>query len=835
MDTAGTVPTGRPELKGGANPRTIHRGRGPRRGGRGVRFVRLPSPPSRHETRPRTTRATPEAFDWIVVGSGFGGSVCALRLVEKGYRVLLLEHGRRLGPEDFPRTNWDLRRYFWAPRLGARGIFRMTFFRHVTVLSGAGYGGGSLGYACTHPIPKGAFFRQGSWADLADWQAELAPYYARVRAMLGVAPVPFSTPADEVLADLAREDGRPERHRPTEVAIHFGTPGVTVPDPYLRGEGPPRTGCIRCGGCMLGCRHGAKNSLDHNYLHLAERRGLEVLCGRKVVHLAPDGNGGYRVEARVDEEDGRIERYRAERVVVAAGVLGTLELLLAMKDRPDGLPRLSDRLGRGIRTNQESLVYVVSRRRDVDHSKGVAIGSIYDLDAGAHVEPVRYAAGSDVFRLLLGPHAPGSNVVVRLARVLLHVLRHPLRVLRALATPDLARRSIILLYMQAAEGTLRIVRSRWTGRLATRRDRGPRPRASIPEATAIARRVAAKLDGEPLSGIPEILFDIPTTAHILGGCCMGRTAEDGVIDRDHQVFGYPGLYVVDGSAISANPGVNPSLTIAALAERAMERIPPKAAGLDHRDRARAGSPGSRADVGQAVGPAPHPPNGRDQQKPAGGHRQGGRSEGDPEAEAIPGPADPGGGHGVAEGVDQEDVDGERARPQVGRNRRHEGRVEGARVEEQEELGHEGEGHDALGGANPRQQQHTRGPEDQAEAADRQVPGRIAPLPAVADEPAGEGAGDPRQDRRPPEHEVRPVHGQAERTLEEGGHPEGEPTHGEGHQRRGGRVDHPTGRGEQAPQGPARRERCGGAKARRIQGAPPGLGQVPRRDREDEAR
>jgi len=507
-----------------------------------------------------------------VVGSGFGGSVCALRLVEKGYRVLLLERGPRHDPRDFPRTNWDLRRYFWAPRLGARGIFRMTFFRHVTVLSGAGYGGGSLGYACTHPVPKGAFFRQGSWADLADWQAELAPYYDRVRAMLGVTPVPFRTPADEVLAQIAREDGRPERHRPTEVAIYFGHPGETVPDPYHGGAGPPRTGCIRCGGCMLGCRHGAKNSLDHNYLHLAERRGLAVACDRRVVHLRPLGEG-YEVVAKVAGATERTERYRAQRVVLAAGVLGTLELLLAMRERPDGLPRLSPMLGRGVRTNQESLIYVVSRRRDDDHSRGVAIGSIYDLDDGAHVEPVRYAAGSDVFRLLLGPHAPGHHAIVRIARALLHVLRRPMRVLRALLTPDLARRSIILLYMQAAEGTLRIVRSRVTGRLATRRDRGPRPRASIDRATAIARRVAEKLDGEPLSGLPEILFDIPTTAHILGGCCMGRTAEDGVIDRNHEVFGYPGLFVVDGSAISANPGVNPSLTIAALAERAMARIP----------------------------------------------------------------------------------------------------------------------------------------------------------------------------------------------------------------------------------------------------------------------
>jgi cholesterol oxidase len=514
------------------------------------------------------------AHDFVVIGSGFGGSVSALRLVEKGYRVLLLEKGRRFAPDDFPKTNWDLRRWMWMPELGMRGIFKMSFFPHLTVVHGVGYGGGSLVYANTLPVPKDGFFTATSWGTLADWKGELAAHYATARRMLGATRNPNVTYVDEVIRDVARDMGREADFHPTDVAVYFGEPGKTVPDPFFGGEGPERTGCISCGACMTGCRYGAKNTLDRNYLYLAEKRGLEVLTETEVTAVRPAGGGGYLVEAR----GGRV--FEAKNVVFAGGVLGTLDLLLRMKADPSGLPRLSDRLGERVRTNSESLIEVVSQRRDHDLSKGIAIGSILETDDHSHLEPTRYGAGSGFFRLLAAPHVAGASFWTRMANLAGTVVRHPLKLLRAVTVPDFARYSVILLYMRALEGSLRMKlgRALTTGfatGLTTELGEGAAPTASIPEATELARRVAEKLDGLPVSLVTETAFGVPTTAHILGGCCMGASAEDGVIDRDHRVFGYEGLWVIDGSAISANPGVNPSLTITALAERAMSRIPPR--------------------------------------------------------------------------------------------------------------------------------------------------------------------------------------------------------------------------------------------------------------------
>ncbi|HET6581922.1 MAG TPA: GMC family oxidoreductase [Nannocystaceae bacterium] len=515
-------------------------------------------------------------YDFVIVGSGFGGSVAALRLVQKGYRVLVLEKGAELGADQFPKSNWDLRRYMWLPLLGFRGLFNMTFFRHVTILSGVGVGGGSLVYACTHPVPRDSFFTSKSWAHLADWKRELAPHYAEAKRMLGVTETPFRTRTDDVLHEIATERGDPGAFEPTDVAIYFGKPGQTVPDPYFGGRGPERTGCIRCGGCMLGCRHGAKNSLDRNYLWLARAEGLELRADTEVTAVRPLPDGGYRIEGR----HGRMPWFRtpvavtAANVIFAGGVLGTVALLLAMKEDPRGLPNLSNRLGYAVRTNSEALIGVVSRRRDVDLSRGIAIGSILQTDEHSHLEPVRYSAGSGFFRILIAPHVGAGSAVVRLYRLVATMLRHPLRVLRALTVSDLAKQSTILLYMRTTDGTLRLRRN-WIGRMSTARDEGQAPTASIPEATALARKVGDKLDGLPFSLVTETIFDIPTTAHILGGCCMGTDASEGVIDRFHRVFGYEGLYVMDGSAISANPGVNPSLTITAMAERAVAAIPDK--------------------------------------------------------------------------------------------------------------------------------------------------------------------------------------------------------------------------------------------------------------------
>ncbi len=514
-------------------------------------------------------------YDVIIVGSGFGGSPTALRLVEKGYSVLMLEKGSELGPEEFPKSNWNLRRWMWAPWLGARGLFKMTFFRHVTVLSGVGVGGGSLVYASTHPVPKASFFTSGSWAGLAAWEDELRPYYAEVKRMLGVVTTPMLTAPDRILKTIAEARGQGDDFHPTDVAIHFGTPGKTVDDPYFAGEGPPRTGCIRCGGCMLGCRHGAKNTLDKNYLWLARKLGLRIQADTEATAVRPLPDGGYRVEAKRGRHPlwRTREVFTARRVVLAGGVLGSVDLLTKMKRDPKGLPALSERLGSAIRTNSESLIGVLTPKRDVDYSKGVAIGSIFQIDEHAHLEPVRYPAGSGAFRTALAPHVAGENALIRLLRVAGTILRHPIAMLRALFVRDLAKQSAILLYMRTAEGTLELGRRPWG--LGSRREDGPAPTASIPEATELANAFAKEMGGMPFSLITETALNIPTTAHILGGCCMGESAATGVIDADHRVFGYEGLYVIDGSAVSANPGVNPSLTIAAMAERAVAKWPAK--------------------------------------------------------------------------------------------------------------------------------------------------------------------------------------------------------------------------------------------------------------------
>jgi len=510
--------------------------------------------------------------DWIIIGSGFGGSVSALRLAEKGYRVLVLEKGRRFAREDFPRTNWDLRRWMWAPRLGLRGFFRMTFLRHVTVLHGVGVGGGSLVYGNTLPLPPDAFFRAASWAHLSeDWARELAPFYARARRMLGVETQPHVSRADTVLAAASAAEGRYAGVvEPTEVGVFFGTPGVEVADPYFGGEGPPRTGCTGCGACMTGCRIGAKNTLDLNYLHLAERLGARVLSETEVTAIRPLDSGGYRVEAKG-------EVFEASGVILAGGVMGTLPLLLRMQSDPKGLPELSQRLGAGVRTNSEALIGVVSPEEDQFH-EGVAITSILKMDDRSHVEPVRFGAGSGFFRLLIVPHAPGPTLIHRVLGLIAAVVRAPLLWARSLAVRDLARHALVLLYMRAEEGTIHLgLRRRfpWSRpRLVSIAPPGSTPPgAFFPEATALARRIATQVGGVAVGMITEVFRGVPSTAHILGGACMGADAQEGVIDANHEVFGYPGLYVVDGSAVSANPGVNPSLTITALAERAMEGIP----------------------------------------------------------------------------------------------------------------------------------------------------------------------------------------------------------------------------------------------------------------------
>ena len=505
-------------------------------------------------------------YDVLVIGSGFGGSVAALRAAEKGYDVGVLEAGRRFADDDFPRSNWDVRRFLWMPRLGCFGIQRLTLLQDVLVLSGAGVGGGSLVYANTLAEPLEGFWHDPQWAGITDWRAELAPHYGVVRAMLGAAQVPEDTPADTVMRRVAERLGVSDTFRRTDVAVWFGEPGVEVADPYFGGLGPPRRGCVGCGGCMVGCRHGAKNTLDRNYLWLAERLGAVIHDEREAVDLAPLPDGGWHVLAR---RPGRgrtvVERFRAREVVLAAGALGTVRLLLGARER-GRLPALSARLGEGVRTNSEAIVGATARSLDIDYSLGVAITSSFHPDAETHIEPVRYPPGSNAMGLLGTVLVDGGGRLPRQVAFLRRVAEDPVTFVRSLSVRRWSERTIILLVMQTRRSALRL-RLRG-GRLTSEGTAEPVP-SYLPLANEAARIVADLIDGEPGSALNEVLLDVPTTAHLIGGACIGATPREGVVDAWHRVFGHPGLHVVDGASVSANLGANPSLTIAAQAERAL--------------------------------------------------------------------------------------------------------------------------------------------------------------------------------------------------------------------------------------------------------------------------
>ena len=508
-------------------------------------------------------------YDVAVVGSGFGGSVAALRLAEKGYRVVVLEAGRRFEPEDLPRTSWNLRRYLFFPRLGLRGIQRLTLLDDVLVLSGAGVGGGSLVYANVLAEPLEPFWDDPQWTEIADWRTELAPYFALARRMLGAARVPADTPADGVLRGVAERMGVEATYRRNDVAVWFGEPGVEVPDPYYGGEGPARRGCIHCGACMVGCRHGAKNTLDRNYLWLAERAGAVVLPERQVVDARPLDGGGWELESRRPGSwtGRRRETFRAGQIVLAAGTLGTGELLFRMRGN-GRLPRLSPTLGENVRTNSEAIVGASTKRTDFGLWRGVAITSTISPAPDTQIQPVRYPPGSNLLGLLGTVLVDGGGRVPRPLRFAGQIARHPLRFLQSLSVRRWSERTVILLAMQARDNRLRLRLQR--GRL---RSSGANVPTWIPEANEAARHAADLIGGYPGSALNEVLLDVPTTAHLLGGACIGASAEEGVVDPYHRLWGHPDVHVIDGAAVSANLGANPSLTIAAQAERAFALWP----------------------------------------------------------------------------------------------------------------------------------------------------------------------------------------------------------------------------------------------------------------------
>lgn len=527
-----------------------------------------------------------DVFDFVVIGSGFGGSVSALRLAEKGYRVLVLERGKRYSAQDFPKTNWNIFKYLWLPALRCFGIMGVNFFQDIMILNGSGVGGGSLVYASTHIKPGNAFFEAEEWAGLADWEAELEPHFETANRMLGVTENPKFWPADHVLHDIAAELGQEQTFKPTPVAIYFGEPGQTVPDPFFGGEGPDRAGCIHCGGCMVGCRYNAKNTLDKNYLYLAEKHGAEVRPEANVIDIRPlygeqPHDARYQIvyQRTTDWIVKRKTAVRTRNVVLSAGVLGTVNLLLRCRDEARSLPKLSQRLGTLVRSNSEALMGVTAREGEVDYSQGVAITSHFWVDEVTSVEPVRYSRGSSLMRHLGVPlvNLSGSPWQ-RLKRFVHYGLQNPRDFLKARFLPDWARDSTILLVMQTIENRMQFRRGRnlWTlfrRGLVSERDRSRPIPAVIDAGRQVIERFAQKVNGIPQSTINEVLLNTPSTAHILGGCGIGADEKTGVVDVNHQVFNYPGLYVADGSVIPANLGVNPSLTITAMSERAMSRIP----------------------------------------------------------------------------------------------------------------------------------------------------------------------------------------------------------------------------------------------------------------------
>jgi cholesterol oxidase len=540
-------------------------------------------------------------YDVLVIGSGFGGSVSALRLTEKGYRVGVLEAGRRFTDATLPKTSWRLRNFIWAPKLGLTGIQRIHVLKDVLVLGGAGVGGGSLNYANTLYEPLSAFYTDPQWAHITDWRDELAPHYDQAKRMLGVVTNPTITPSDVEMQRLAEQFGKADTFHMTPVGVFFGRdgkqePGQTVPDPFFGGVGPDRTGCVQCGECMTGCRHGAKNTLVTNYLALAERGGAVVHPLTTVTGVRPLAQGGYAVDTvRTGSWSRRaIRTFTAEQVIFSAGTYNTQKLLHEL--RATSLPKISSRLGFLTRTNSEAILGVRTPKPKYDYTSGVAITSSWHPDESTHIEPVRYGKGSNAMGLLNTFLTDGGTRRQRWLQFFVAMVRHPLQV-RLLIPRKWSERVLILLVMQSLNNSI-TVRRKKNGRLTSVQGDGEPNPTWIPVANAAARRLAENIGGMA-GGTWGDLMNIPMTAHFIGGCPIGESPQTGVIDPYQRLFGYDGLHVADGSTLTANLGVNPSLTITAQAERAMafwpnkgevDQRPPLGAGYERIDVVRPRKP-----------------------------------------------------------------------------------------------------------------------------------------------------------------------------------------------------------------------------------------------------
>jgi cholesterol oxidase len=535
-----------------------------------------------------------ESYDYVIIGSGFGGSVSAMRLTEKGYSVLVLEKGKRYEDKDFAKTNWQYWKYLWMPFIRAHGILQISILKGVMVLHGAGVGGGSLGYANVLEVPSNETFATPAWNQNVKWGEVLKTHYETAKKMLGVSRNPKLWAADHLLKEMATEVGMGHTFRATDVGAYFGEEGVTVPDPFFGGKGPTRAGCQHCGGCMVGCRYNAKNTLPKNYLYFAEKNGARVLPevevtdvrpwtmddGRSTVN-GPSSHARYNITYQTSTKFFKQKQtVHAKNVIFSAGVMGTMKLLLNLRDVKKSLPKLSARLGTMVRTNSEGLLGSVARKSDINYSQGVSISSIYNYDEMTRVEPVRYPDGSSLMRFLAAPLIDTDvSIPMRVLKFLWWALVHPLDFLKALFLPGWAHNVTILLVMQHADNRMRfrIGRSLFTGfrtGMVADEEPGYEINAQVKGSHEMTREFAKRTNGVALGSLGENLLNLPTTAHILGGAPMGQNAADGVINENFEVHNYEGLYIIDGSIMPANPGVNPSLTITALAEYAMERIKP---------------------------------------------------------------------------------------------------------------------------------------------------------------------------------------------------------------------------------------------------------------------
>jgi cholesterol oxidase len=517
-------------------------------------------------------------FDVVVIGSGFGGSVAALRLAEKGYRVAVIEAGRRFEDKDFPKTSWRLSKFLYAPRLGLRGIQRIHVLPDVLILAGAGVGGGSLVYANTLYMPPDSYFQDKQWADITDWKSELSPWYDQASRVLGVAENPYLSPSDEAMRDVAEQMGVGKSFKMAPLGVHFGSgAGVLEADPYFGGVGPDRHGCQQCGGCMTGCRFNAKNTLPKNYLGLAEKAGVEVFPELTVEKFEELSGGMWKISARKSSAwFGSKEVFFAKELVLAAGTYNTQKLLHRMRDN-GLLPKISQSLGKLSRTNSEALTgAIMPRNSEIDFSKGAAITSSFFPDANTHVEPVRYGKGSNFMGLLQTLMTDGSGAKERRNLWIRSAIKNPALLLKIFDVRRWSQRTVIALVMQNVDSSIKVSSKKgiFGWRLTSKND-SDKPNATyIPAANEVARRIADRYGGIAGGHVGD-LISAPFTAHFVGGCVIGKNDSEGVIDPYHRVWNYPSLHIVDGSALTANLGVNPSLTITAQAERAFSLWPNK--------------------------------------------------------------------------------------------------------------------------------------------------------------------------------------------------------------------------------------------------------------------